>query len=201
MDQYSCSALEEKRSETAGSSEFICIRRAQCLGTLFLLLSSDLLSWWCPNTWTVRSTNGPVTFAEKSAFSNVLTVSHKFRYCGHRFHLNDLACHTVLPLLLTSSHHNALLTPSGSGSVDGDEIGGVALQPTRPMRGIPRKQLRNAATRTVPWPQCDLQWADPLESRSYWPTLLHRGRVGASTNQLAAHICVLQRGLAANTHP
>uniref|UniRef100_A0A4W6CEI0 Dmx-like 2 n=1 Tax=Lates calcarifer TaxID=8187 RepID=A0A4W6CEI0_LATCA len=52
-----------------------------------------------------------VTFAERSAFSNVLTVSHKFRYCGHRFHLNDQACHTVLPLLLTSSHHNALLTP------------------------------------------------------------------------------------------
>ncbi|KAI1904061.1 hypothetical protein AGOR_G00001800 [Albula goreensis] len=42
-----------------------------------------------------------VTFAEKSAFSSVLTVSHKFRYCGHRFHLNNLACHTVLPLLLT----------------------------------------------------------------------------------------------------
>uniref|UniRef100_A0A3B3ZPD6 RAVE complex protein Rav1 C-terminal domain-containing protein n=1 Tax=Periophthalmus magnuspinnatus TaxID=409849 RepID=A0A3B3ZPD6_9GOBI len=38
-------------------------------------------------------------------------VSHKFRYCGHRFHLNDQSCHTVLPLLLTSSHHNALLTP------------------------------------------------------------------------------------------
>uniref|UniRef100_A0A8C7J9X9 Dmx-like 2 n=1 Tax=Oncorhynchus kisutch TaxID=8019 RepID=A0A8C7J9X9_ONCKI len=52
-----------------------------------------------------------VTFAERSAFSNVLTVSHTFRYCGHRFHLNDQACHTVLPLLLTSSHHNALLTP------------------------------------------------------------------------------------------
>uniref|UniRef100_A0A8D0DHH7 Dmx-like 2 n=1 Tax=Sander lucioperca TaxID=283035 RepID=A0A8D0DHH7_SANLU len=72
-----------------------------------------------------------VTFAERSAFSNVLTVSHKFRYCGHRFHLNDQACHTVLPLLLTSSHHNALLTPpSAPGSLE-DE-----------------KQLRNAATRT-----------------------------------------------------
>uniref|UniRef100_A0A6I8P052 Dmx like 2 n=1 Tax=Ornithorhynchus anatinus TaxID=9258 RepID=A0A6I8P052_ORNAN len=52
-----------------------------------------------------------VTFADKTAFSTVLTVSHKFRYCGHRFHLNDLACHSVLPLLLTSSHHNALATP------------------------------------------------------------------------------------------
>uniref|UniRef100_A0AAQ5XXK0 RAVE complex protein Rav1 C-terminal domain-containing protein n=1 Tax=Amphiprion ocellaris TaxID=80972 RepID=A0AAQ5XXK0_AMPOC len=73
-----------------------------------------------------------VTFAERSAFSNVLTVSHKFRYCGHRFHLNDQACHTVLPLLLTSSHHNALLTPpSAPGSMEGEQ-----------------KQLRNAATRT-----------------------------------------------------
>uniref|UniRef100_A0A3B4FYB5 Dmx like 2 n=1 Tax=Pundamilia nyererei TaxID=303518 RepID=A0A3B4FYB5_9CICH len=73
-----------------------------------------------------------VTFAERSDFSNVLTVSHKFRYCGHRFHLNDQACHTVLPLLLTSSHHNALLTPpSAPGSLEGEQ-----------------KQLRNAATRT-----------------------------------------------------
>nr|XP_043886316.1 dmX-like protein 2 isoform X1 [Solea senegalensis] len=87
-----------------------------------------------------------VTFAERSAFSNVLTVSHKFRYCGHRFHLNDQACHTVLPLLLTSSHHNALLTPpSAPGSLEGEQ------PPTFPLpRGLrsSRKQLRNAATRT-----------------------------------------------------
>ncbi|XP_039651195.1 dmX-like protein 2 isoform X5 [Perca fluviatilis] len=85
-----------------------------------------------------------VTFAERSAFSNVLTVSHKFRYCGHRFHLNDQACHTVLPLLLTSSHHNALLTPpSAPGSLEDEQ------PPTFPQpKGFPRKQLRNAATRT-----------------------------------------------------
>uniref|UniRef100_A0A3P8UW05 Dmx-like 2 n=1 Tax=Cynoglossus semilaevis TaxID=244447 RepID=A0A3P8UW05_CYNSE len=85
-----------------------------------------------------------VTFAERSAFSNVLTVSHKFRYCGHRFHLNDQACHTVLPLLLTSSHHNALLTPpSAPGSLEGEPL------PTFPqIKGPLRKQLRNAATRT-----------------------------------------------------
>uniref|UniRef100_A0A3B4XDR1 Dmx-like 2 n=1 Tax=Seriola lalandi dorsalis TaxID=1841481 RepID=A0A3B4XDR1_SERLL len=80
-----------------------------------------------------------VTFAERSAFSNVLTVSHKFRYCGHRFHLNDQACHTVLPLLLTSSHHNALLTPP---SWEVDKI------LTMCYFCISRKQLRNAATRT-----------------------------------------------------
>ncbi|XP_041837893.1 dmX-like protein 2 isoform X2 [Melanotaenia boesemani] len=85
-----------------------------------------------------------VTFAERSAFSNVLTVSHKVRYCGHRFHLNDQACHTVLPLLLTSSHHNALLTPpSAPGSLEGEH------PPILPLpKGLPRKQLRNAATRT-----------------------------------------------------
>ncbi|KAM4578772.1 dmX-like protein 1 isoform 1-T1 [Fundulus diaphanus] len=52
-----------------------------------------------------------VSFAEDSAFSTMLSVSHKSRYCGHRFHLNDLACHSLLPLLLTTSHHNALRTP------------------------------------------------------------------------------------------
>uniref|UniRef100_A0A3Q2U785 Dmx-like 2 n=1 Tax=Fundulus heteroclitus TaxID=8078 RepID=A0A3Q2U785_FUNHE len=85
-----------------------------------------------------------VTFAERSGFSNVLTVSHKIRYCGHRFHLNDQACHTVLPLLLTSSHHNALLTPpSAPGSLEGEQ-----LMSFPPPKGLPRKQLRNAATRT-----------------------------------------------------
>nr|XP_054588314.1 dmX-like protein 2 isoform X3 [Nothobranchius furzeri] len=85
-----------------------------------------------------------VTFAERSGFSNVLTVSHKTRYCGHRFHLNDQACHTVLPLLLTSSHHNALLTPpSAPSSLEGEQ------PPSFPLpKGLPRKQLRNAATRT-----------------------------------------------------
>uniref|UniRef100_A0A663FBW9 Dmx like 1 n=1 Tax=Aquila chrysaetos chrysaetos TaxID=223781 RepID=A0A663FBW9_AQUCH len=52
-----------------------------------------------------------VSFAEESAFSTVVSISHKSRYCGHRFHLNDLACHSVLPLLLTTSHHNALISP------------------------------------------------------------------------------------------
>ncbi|XP_078531680.1 dmX-like protein 1 isoform X3 [Lissotriton helveticus] len=52
-----------------------------------------------------------VSFAEESSFSTVLSICHKSRYCGHRFHLNDLACHSVLPLLLTTSHHNALRTP------------------------------------------------------------------------------------------
>ncbi|KAM4809558.1 dmX-like protein 1 [Rhinophrynus dorsalis] len=57
-----------------------------------------------------------VSFDEESAFSTVLSISHKSRYCGHRFHLNDLACHSVLPLLLTTSHHNSLETPEQNDS-------------------------------------------------------------------------------------
>ncbi|NXM65735.1 DMXL1 protein, partial [Serilophus lunatus] len=58
-----------------------------------------------------------VSFAEESCFSTVLSISHKSRYCGHRFHLNDLACHSVLPLLLTTSHHNALISPDVESAI------------------------------------------------------------------------------------
>nr|XP_055029707.1 dmX-like protein 2 isoform X3 [Misgurnus anguillicaudatus] len=143
-ERESYAALEEKRSEgrvpqSASASAGLGSlghSLAAVIGPAVMMVSKHVDG--SLNQWAV-------TFAEKSAFSNVLTVSHKFRYCGHRFHLNDLACHTVLPLLLTSSHHNALLTPpSGPDSVDE----GVPIQPARPMRGVSRKQLRNAATRT-----------------------------------------------------
>ncbi|KAJ7426748.1 DmX-like protein 1 [Willisornis vidua] len=62
-----------------------------------------------------------VSFAEESAFSTVLSISHKSRYCGHRFHLNDLACHSVLPLLLTTSHHNALISPDVENPVQSND--------------------------------------------------------------------------------
>ena len=65
-----------------------------------------------------------VSFAEDSAFSAVLSVSHVWRYCGHRFHLNDLACHPLLPLLLTTSHHNALRTPDADALLAAPEDGG-----------------------------------------------------------------------------
>ncbi|OCU02216.1 dmX-like protein 1 isoform X4 [Xenopus laevis] len=64
-----------------------------------------------------------VSFAEESAFSTVLSISHKSRYCGHRFHLNDLACHSVLPLLLTTSHHNSLQSPEQNQSSNCSEEG------------------------------------------------------------------------------
>ncbi|CAG2169135.1 unnamed protein product [Oppiella nova] len=47
-----------------------------------------------------------VGFGEGSHFTQVLSISHSSRVCGHRFRVNDVTCHPVLPLLLTTSHHN-----------------------------------------------------------------------------------------------
>ncbi|XP_053127959.1 dmX-like protein 2 isoform X3 [Hemicordylus capensis] len=112
-----------------------------------------------------------VSFADKSAFTTVHTVTHKFRYCGHRFHLNDLACHSVLPLLLTSSHHNALLTPESDQPWDSDGLNRI-VDPMRHQKGSPRQQLRNAATRTFHDPNAIyselILWrVDPIGPLSY----------------------------------
>ncbi|XP_064151285.1 dmX-like protein 2 isoform X10 [Loxodonta africana] len=109
-----------------------------------------------------------VTFADKSAFTTVLTVSHKFRYCGHRFHLNDLACHSVLPLLLTSSHHNALLTPES----DSENKLSRLMDPIKHVKGSLKQPLRNAATRTFHDPNAIyselILWrVDPIGPLSY----------------------------------
>ncbi|KAJ3604686.1 hypothetical protein NHX12_029426 [Muraenolepis orangiensis] len=76
-----------------------------------------------------------VSFAEDSAFSTVLSVSHKSRYCGHRFHLNDLACHSLLPLLLTTSHHNALCTPDVDRLAPPGSLSSSLSQPAPACRG------------------------------------------------------------------
>uniref|UniRef100_A0A8C5U8D8 Dmx like 1 n=1 Tax=Malurus cyaneus samueli TaxID=2593467 RepID=A0A8C5U8D8_9PASS len=73
-----------------------------------------------------------VSFAEESAFSTVLSISHKSRYCGHRFHLNDLACHSVLPLLLTTSHHNALISPDVEKTLQANDSLKSQESPVRP---------------------------------------------------------------------
>uniref|UniRef100_A0A2K5F8C5 Dmx like 2 n=1 Tax=Aotus nancymaae TaxID=37293 RepID=A0A2K5F8C5_AOTNA len=113
-----------------------------------------------------------VTFADKSAFTTVLTVSHKFRYCGHRFHLNDLACHSVLPLLLTSSHHNALLTPELDCQWDSDNKLSRLMDPVKHIKGSSKQPLRNAATRTFHDPNAIyselILWrVDPIGPLSY----------------------------------
>lgn len=53
-----------------------------------------------------------VSFSERSAFTQVLSLSHSRRVCGHRFRVNDVSCHAILPLLLTTSHHNAPSKPA-----------------------------------------------------------------------------------------
>ena len=60
-----------------------------------------------------KHTNGTlnlwsVTFADRSKFATLLNINHKARASGHRFRVNDIACHPVLPLLLTTSHHNVV---------------------------------------------------------------------------------------------
>ena len=47
-----------------------------------------------------------VSFAEQSRFSTILSIAHASRASGHRFQTNSATCHPVLPLLLTTSHHN-----------------------------------------------------------------------------------------------
>ncbi|XP_038669449.1 dmX-like protein 2 isoform X2 [Scyliorhinus canicula] len=109
-----------------------------------------------------------VTFAEESAFTTVLIVSHKFRYCGHRFHLNDLACHSVLPLLLTSSHHNALMTPE-TEFVEKEKL---IVETVKSLKGPTSQQVKNAATRTFHDPNAIyselILWRmDPIGPLSY----------------------------------
>ncbi|XP_040198599.1 dmX-like protein 2 isoform X2 [Rana temporaria] len=113
-----------------------------------------------------------VTFADKSAFSSVLTVSHKFRYCGHRFHLNDLACHSVLPLLLTSSHHNVLVTPDSEFNPWDVDRSSKVIDPIKNVKGFPRQPFRNAATQTFHDPNAIyselILWrVDPIGPLSY----------------------------------
>ncbi|XP_027696604.1 dmX-like protein 2 isoform X2 [Vombatus ursinus] len=113
-----------------------------------------------------------VTFADKSAFTTVLTVSHKFRYCGHRFHLNDLACHSVLPLLLTSSHHNAVLTPESDSLWESDTKLRRVMDLVKHIKGSSKEPLRNAATRTFHDPNAIyselILWrVDPIGPLSY----------------------------------
>ncbi|CAB1319344.1 unnamed protein product [Coregonus sp. 'balchen'] len=118
---YACNknvdlAIQHGRQRPAGlpHSSSVLIPYGQSKATTS---SSLRLSIFTPNVLMISTHSDgslnqwAVSFAEESAFSTVLSVSHKSRYCGHRFHLNDLACHSLLPLLLTTSHHNALRTP------------------------------------------------------------------------------------------
>uniref|UniRef100_A0A182VT50 RAVE complex protein Rav1 C-terminal domain-containing protein n=1 Tax=Anopheles minimus TaxID=112268 RepID=A0A182VT50_9DIPT len=60
-----------------------------------------------------------LTFADRSKFSQVLSIGHASRASGHRFRVNDITCHPVLPLLLTTSHHNIPDIPNGDTTQPG----------------------------------------------------------------------------------
>ncbi|KYM98277.1 DmX-like protein 2 [Cyphomyrmex costatus] len=61
-----------------------------------------------------------LTFADKTKFSQVLSIGHACRASGHRFRVNDITCHPVLPLLVTTSHHN-IPEFSGTQSTESNE--------------------------------------------------------------------------------
>ena len=67
-----------------------------------------------------------VTFSPDSKFCQLLTISHRVRVNGHRFRVNDVTSHPVLPLLLTTSHHNMASTPTwgphGGGGSGGENF-------------------------------------------------------------------------------
>ncbi|CAL4062913.1 unnamed protein product, partial [Meganyctiphanes norvegica] len=83
---------------------------------------------------TTKHSNGSlnlwhITVAEGSRFSQVLNISHFTRVCGHRFQLNDIKCHPVLPLLLSTSHHNKReLTPGEHPTQNMDDTPLICIQ-------------------------------------------------------------------------
>ncbi|KAG1687719.1 DmX-like protein 2 [Nymphon striatum] len=61
-----------------------------------------------------------ITFNEDSKYTQVLSIGHFSRMCGHRFRVNDITCHPVLPLLLTTSHHNSFKSNDDSELSESD---------------------------------------------------------------------------------
>lgn len=91
---------EEKRPQKYRPPPTVCLISKHDNGTL--------------NLWHVM-------FAEKSRFSQLLNISHAARVSGHRFRVNEVSCHPVLPLLLTTSHHNLITQKQGAGAAAGDQ--------------------------------------------------------------------------------
>ncbi|XP_068239086.1 dmX-like protein 2 isoform X2 [Palaemon carinicauda] len=85
---------------------------------------------------TTKHSNGSLnlwhlTVAEGSRFTQVLNISHFTRVCGHRFQLNDMKCHPVLPLLLSTSHHNKReVSPTTAQMPTADDTPLICIQDT-----------------------------------------------------------------------
>lgn len=46
-----------------------------------------------------------LNFADSSAFSTIVSISHLTRRCGHRYPITNILTHPVMPLLLSTSSH------------------------------------------------------------------------------------------------
>ena len=46
-----------------------------------------------------------LNFADNSAFSTIVSISHLARRCGHRYPITNILTHPVMPLLLSTSSH------------------------------------------------------------------------------------------------
>ncbi|XP_055376112.1 dmX-like protein 2 [Condylostylus longicornis] len=63
-----------------------------------------------------------LNFADKTKYTQLLSVNHVSRTSGHRFRVNDITCHPVLPLLLTTSHHNIPETENEEGQNSKEQL-------------------------------------------------------------------------------
>ncbi|XP_065223519.1 dmX-like protein 2 isoform X2 [Planococcus citri] len=98
--EHNLSGMSSPNSGDTTLSDIIAAPPAPTLSMVTKHLNGSLNLW-------------QLTFADKSKFSQVLSIGHASRVSGHRFRVNDITCHPVLPLLLTTSHHNL---PDGSAN-------------------------------------------------------------------------------------
>ncbi|XP_014244478.1 dmX-like protein 2 isoform X1 [Cimex lectularius] len=122
------SVIEEDGDRTGENEESNNNNRGEQTNGESKSSTSDILTAPpCPTlSMVTKHSNGTLnlwqlTFADKTKFSQVLSIGHASRASGHRFRVNDITCHPVLPLLLTTSHHNLPegqeYSPNGSSSL------------------------------------------------------------------------------------
>ncbi|EEC14047.1 dual oxidase maturation factor, putative [Ixodes scapularis] len=87
-------AVQLPPAEEAGPKPFCCLAAPSPSVCMLSKHHNGSLNLW------------HLTFSEESRFTHVLSIGHASRVSGHRFRINDITCHPVLPLLLTTSHHN-----------------------------------------------------------------------------------------------
>ncbi|CAI2358263.1 unnamed protein product [Caenorhabditis sp. 36 PRJEB53466] len=73
---------------------------------------------------------------DQSSFSHVVSMTHISRMCGHRFQMQQIVAHPVLPLLLTTSKFQS---PDKSSSVHMDVLSEVILWKITPVGPLCKK--------------------------------------------------------------